>query len=108
MEELFPCCSQRSGVRDIRLGTVCFGLEERTNKNTMAIVGLAVDDIAGGRDEVWEQAISKLKQRFTFGHCEVGKKDNFAVVRWSKQQMDPCVLGSLLTSRAWTLCPSRN
>ena len=32
MEELLPCCSQRSGVRDIRLGTVCFGLEESTTK----------------------------------------------------------------------------
>ena len=30
--ELFRCCSQRSGVRDIRLGTVCFGLEEHTTK----------------------------------------------------------------------------
>ena len=34
---------------------------------------MAVDDIAGGGDVVWEQAISKLKQRFTFGHWEVGK-----------------------------------
>ena len=33
---------------------------------------VAVDDIAGGGDEVWEQAISKLKQRFTFGHWAVG------------------------------------
>ena len=32
------------------------------------IIGVAVDDIAGGGDEVWEQAISKLKKRFTFGH----------------------------------------
>ena len=31
------------------------------------IIGVAVDDIAGG-DEVWEQAISKLKKRFTLGH----------------------------------------
>ena len=37
------------------------------------IIGVAVDDIAGGRDEVWEQAISKLKKHFTFGHWEVGK-----------------------------------
>ena len=37
------------------------------------IIGVAVDDIAGGRDEVWEQAITKLKKRFTFGHWEVGK-----------------------------------
>ena len=32
LEELFPCCSQRSGVRDIRLGTVCFGFEEHTTQ----------------------------------------------------------------------------
>ena len=31
-------------------------------------IGIAVDDIAGGRDAVWEQATTKLKQRFTFGH----------------------------------------
>ena len=38
------------------------------------IIGVAVDDIAGGGgDEVWEQAISKLKKRFTFGHWEVGR-----------------------------------
>ena len=29
--------------------------------------------IAGGGNEVWEQAISKLTQRFTFGRWEVGK-----------------------------------
>ena len=38
------------------------------------IIGVAVDDIAGGGDEVWEQATSKLKKRFTFGHWEVGKE----------------------------------
>ena len=27
------------------------------------IIGVAVDDIAGGGDDVWEQAISELKQR---------------------------------------------
>ena len=37
-----------------------------------------------------------------------GERDNFAVVRWCRQQMDPCVFGSLLTSRAWTLCPLGN
>ena len=36
------------------------------------ISGVAVDDTGGG-DEVWEQAISRLKKRFTFGHWEVGK-----------------------------------
>ena len=44
-----------------------------TQQKYHGIVGVAVDDIAGGRDEVWEQAISKLKQRFTFGHWEMGK-----------------------------------
>ena len=34
---------------------------------------MAVDDIAGGRDDVWEQPISKLKHRFTFGHWEMGE-----------------------------------
>ena len=37
------------------------------------VIGVAVDDIAGGRDEVWEQAITKLTQRFTLRHWEVGK-----------------------------------
>ena len=32
MEELFPCCSQKSGFREIRVRTVCFGLEEHTTK----------------------------------------------------------------------------
>ena len=32
------------------------------------IIGVAVDDIAGGGEEVWEKAITKLQQRFTFGH----------------------------------------
>ena len=35
---------------------------------------MANSDIAGGGDEVWEQAISELKKRFTFGRWEVGKE----------------------------------
>ena len=66
------------------------------------IVGVAVDDFLGGGDEVWDQAIPKLKQRFTFGDWN-WERANFAVVRWCRQQMDSCVLGSLLISRAWTL-----
>ena len=31
------------------------------------IIGVANGDVAGGGDEVWEQAISELKKRFTFG-----------------------------------------
>ena len=38
---------------------MCFGTEG------------AVDDIAGGGDEVWEQAISKLEKSFTFGHASM-------------------------------------
>ena len=38
------------------------------------IIGVALDDTACGGDEVWEQAISKLKKRFTFGHWEVGNE----------------------------------
>ena len=38
------------------------------------ILGMANSDIAGGGDEVWEQAISELKrQRFTFARWEVEK-----------------------------------
>ena len=44
------------------------------NKKYHGTVGVAVDDIAGGGDEVWEQAISKLKQRSSFGYLEVGKR----------------------------------
>ena len=46
---------------------MCFGTEGLTTK-------LPWCDIAGGGDEVWEQAISKLKKYFTFGHLEVGKE----------------------------------
>ena len=44
-----------------------------TQQKYHGIIGVAVDGKAGGGDEVWEQAVSKLKQRFTFGHWEVGK-----------------------------------
>ena len=37
------------------------------------IIGVAVDDIAGGGDEVWDQAIMELEKRITFGQWEVGK-----------------------------------
>ena len=37
------------------------------------ILGVANSDIAGGGDEVWEQAISELKKRFTLGRWEVVK-----------------------------------
>ena len=49
----------------------CVLVLRNTQQKYHGIAGVAVDDIAGGGDEVWEQAISKLKQRFTFGHWEV-------------------------------------
>ena len=51
----------------------CVLVLRNTQQKYHGIVGVAVDDIAGGGHEVWEQATSKLKQRFTFGHWEVGK-----------------------------------
>ena len=44
----------------------CVFLLRNTQQKYHGIVGVAVDDIAGGGDEVWEQAISKLKQTFHF------------------------------------------
>ena len=56
------------------------------------IIGVGNGDIAGGEEEVWEQPISELKKRFTFGgRWEVGKENSVAK-RLFKQQMDPCVL----------------
>ena len=37
-------------------------------------IGLANGDIAGGGHDVWEQTISELKKRLTFGRWEVGKE----------------------------------
>ena len=51
----------------------CVLVLRSTQQKYHGIVGVAVDGVAGGGDEVWEQAISKLKQRFTFGHWEVGR-----------------------------------
>ena len=70
------------------------------------IIGVAVDDIAGGRDEVWEQAISKRK-RFTFGHWEMGK-EKFCSQEVVQAADGPCALDSQLTSRVWIVYPSRN
>ena len=47
---------------------------EGSQQRYHGIIRVAVDDIAGGGDEVWEQAIFRLKKRFTFGHWEVGKR----------------------------------
>ena len=59
----------------------CVLVLRSTQQKYHGIVGVAVDDIADGGDEVWEQAISKLKKRFTFGHWEVGTGENSAVER---------------------------
>ena len=72
MEELFPRDSQR--YRFLRRPSwnrvvlVLRGSQQRYH----GIIGVAVDDIAGGGNEIWGQAISKLKKRFTFGRWEVG------------------------------------
>ena len=84
----------------------CVLVLRNTQQKYHDIVGVAVDDIAGGGDEVWEQAISKLKKRFTLGHWEVGKGENSVAERSYKQQMDPCAMDSLPISRVWTLCLS--
>ena len=51
----------------------CVSVLRGSQRRYHGIIGVAVDDIAGGGDEVWEQAISKLKKRCTFWHWEVGK-----------------------------------
>ena len=69
------------------------------------IIGVAVDDIAGGRDEVWEQAITKLKKRFTFGHWEVGNG------KCCSREVTQAADGSMRVgqpARVWTLCLSGN
>ena len=61
------------------------------------IFGVAVDDMAGVGDEVWELAITKLRKRFTFGHWEVGEE------KFCSREVTPCGSGSQPTSRVWTL-----
>ena len=70
---------------------MCFGFEEHTAKYH-GIIGVAVDDVAGGGDEVWEQAFSKLKRRFTFGHWEVekGKFSSREVVQAAERERKGC------------------
>ena len=46
----------------------CVLVLRNTQQKYQGIVRVAVDDIAGGGDDVWEHATSKLKQRFTVGH----------------------------------------
>ena len=62
------------------------------------IIGVAVADI-GGRDEVWEQSITQLKKRFTFGHWEVGKGEILQSRGHPSSRWIPS--GSQPVSRAW-------
>ena len=71
VEELFPC-ARGLGFETCVLEP-CVLVLRGSQQRHHGIIGVAVDDIAGGGDEVWEQASSKLKKRFTFGHWEVGK-----------------------------------
>ena len=61
------------GLRHPSVLEPCVLVFRNTQQKYHGIVGVAVDDIVGGGDEVWVQAISKLKQRFTFVYWEVGK-----------------------------------
>ena len=70
------------------------------------IIGVAVDDTAGGGDEVWEQAIPKLKKRFTFGHWEMVARGNSAVERSCKQQHGSMRVGQPSCTKS--LCPLVN
>ena len=51
----------------------CVLVLRSTQQKYHGIIGVAVDDIAGGGDEVWEQAISKLKQTFHLRTLGSGK-----------------------------------
>ena len=73
----------------------CVSVLRGSQQRYHVIIGVAVDDIAGGRDEVWEQAISKLKKRFTFGHWEVGKR------KFCRQVIVQAAAGSCAR---WTAC----
>ena len=74
------------------------GSQQRYN----GIIGVADEGIAGGGNEVREQAISKLKKRF---NLVVGKweRENSVRERLYKQQMDPCVLGNLWKNEEGTI-----
>ena len=66
---------------------------------------MADDDIAGGGDEVWEQAISELKKRFTFGRWEQGEGifGGREVVQAADGSMR---VGQPVFSRIWISCLS--
>ena len=66
----------------------------------LGTIGVTVDDIAGGGDEVWEQAISKLKIRFTFG--QILKPRGRASSRSIHARWTAC-----LYEKNWTLCSSK-
>ena len=51
----------------------CVLVLRSSQQRCLDIIGVAVDDIAGGGDDVWEHKISGLNKRFTFGRWEVGK-----------------------------------
>ena len=73
MEELFLAAARDLGFETTVLEP-CVLVLRSTQQKYHGIIGVAVDDIAGGGDEVWEQAISKFKQRISFGYWEVGKR----------------------------------
>ena len=65
------------------------------------IIGAAVDYIAGVGDEVWEEAITKVKN---VSLSDTGKweRENSAVEESRRQLMDPCASGKRPASKIWT------
>ena len=59
------------------------------------ILGMANSDISGGGHEVREQAISELKQRFTFGRWEVGNREVVQAADGSMRVGQPVFFKSL-------------
>ena len=96
MEELFPLLTARGLGFETSVLEPCVLVLRGSQQKYHGIIGVAVDDIAGGGDDVWEQAISQLKQRFTFGHLRSGKRET-SVAERSMQAAD----GPM---HAWTAC----
>ena len=78
----------------------CVLVLRSTQQKYHGIIGVAVDDYCWWRR--CSLGTGNLQFEATF-HLRTLGRENSAVERWCKQQMDPCVLGSLLTSRVWTL-----
>ena len=85
----------------------CVLVLRSTQQRYHGIIGVAVDDITGGGDEIWEQAIFQTEDTFLVRALGSGTGEISVAERSCKQRVAPCVLGSLPISRTWTLCPSK-